>query len=179
MLDSPSLRYVTGDATDPDTSDGRPAVITHICNDIGLWGAGFVVALSNRWPEPEEAYRRWAENSMRRNPPERSPFALGRVQFVPVGDGITIANMIGQHGVGHSDDGPPIRYPALTLCLRAVREYAVHQNAHVHMPRIGAGLAGGDWDIIEGLIVGQLLTAGNIPVTVYDLPATDSGDRVR
>jgi len=37
------------------------------------------------------------------------------------------------------------------------------------MPRIGAGLAGGDWDTIEAIITEELC-AHDIPVTVYDLP---------
>jgi hypothetical protein len=37
------------------------------------------------------------------------------------------------------------------------------------MPRIGCGLAGGRWDQIEHLIAEEL-SAGDIPVTVYDLP---------
>ena len=39
------------------------------------------------------------------------------------------------------------------------------------MPRIGAGLAGGAWTIIEG-IIREELSAKNIPVAVYDLPKT-------
>ena len=38
------------------------------------------------------------------------------------------------------------------------------------MPRIGAGLAGGQWDTIEEIINRILVVEGNIDVTVYDLP---------
>ena len=34
-------------------------MIVHVCNDIGAWGKGFVMAISNRWPEPESRYRKW------------------------------------------------------------------------------------------------------------------------
>jgi hypothetical protein len=39
-----TLRLVTGDATTP-TGEGNK-IIAHICNDIGGWGKGFVVAIS-------------------------------------------------------------------------------------------------------------------------------------
>lgn len=44
-------------------------------------------------------------------------------------------------------------------------------GATVHAPRFGAGLAGGDWTIIERLIQ-EYLTDGTREVTIYDLPVT-------
>jgi hypothetical protein len=37
------------------------------------------------------------------------------------------------------------------------------------MPRIGCGLAGGDWDTVSGIISDELCDR-NLPVTIYDLP---------
>jgi hypothetical protein len=39
----------------------------------------------------------------------------------------------------------------------------------VHMPRIGCGLAGGQWEEIEPIIE-TTLGAKGVAVTVYDLP---------
>ena len=44
------IRYVVGDARSPDSAGNK--VIVHVCNDIGGWGKGFVIALSKRWPKP-------------------------------------------------------------------------------------------------------------------------------
>ena len=63
--------------------------------------------------------------------------------------------------------GPPIRYDSLHSCLRAVRTLAETLGASVHMPRIGCGLAGGEWSRVEPLVASEL-TDGGIPVTVYD-----------
>ena len=41
------ILYIKGDATAPIGSGVK--VITHICNDIGGWGKGFVLALSKKW----------------------------------------------------------------------------------------------------------------------------------
>ena len=51
------LRIIRGDATSPQAKG--PKIIAHICNDLGGWGKGFVLAISRRWPEPERAYRQW------------------------------------------------------------------------------------------------------------------------
>lgn len=155
-----AIDYRTGDATQPIGSD--PKIIAHVCNDIGGWGRGFVMALSNRWPEPERKYREWYAE--RRS----NDFGLGAVQLVTVDNGLWVANMIGQRDVRRVDGVPPIRYDALAECLGRLAEHAVERTASVHMPRIGAGLAGGDWERIEGIILEQLLP--HVSVTVYDLP---------
>ena len=49
--------YIKGDATSPISPGNK--IITHICNDIGGWGKGFVLALSKKWKVTEEAYRQW------------------------------------------------------------------------------------------------------------------------
>ena len=43
------LRILKGDATSPQAKG--PKIIAHACNDIGGWGAGFVVAVSKRRKE--------------------------------------------------------------------------------------------------------------------------------
>lgn len=149
--------YKTGDATAPDI-DG-PAIVAHICNDLGHWGKGFVLAVSTRWPQPELAYREWHK---------QRDFQLGAVQLVEVTRNIYVANMIGQRGIRPRAGIAPIRYDAVAQCLNRLADFASTANASVHMPRIGCGLSGGTWDRIEPLIDDRLANLG-IPVTVYDL----------
>jgi O-acetyl-ADP-ribose deacetylase (regulator of RNase III) len=153
------ITYATGDATRP-TGEG-PKIIVHICNDKGGWGKGFVVALSRRWEEPEAKYRLWSKQG------GDTPFELGQVQFVEVEMGLWVANLIGQHGTGHSGAVPPVRYEAIKQGLMTVAAFANENGASVHMPRIGCGLAGGRWEEIEPIIEGSLIGNG-VPVTVYD-----------
>lgn len=155
------ITYIIGDATRPAGIGNK--VIVHCCNDVGGWGAGFVLALSRRWPEPEASYRAWAEGEI--VSPE---FKLGAVQFVPVSESITVANLIGQSGCGFFNGKPPVRYEAICTGLRSVAAYAGETKASVHMPKMGAGLAGGDWGRIESLIR-QQLSDQDIPVIVYTL----------
>ena len=157
-----SIKYIIGDATQP-AGDG-PKIIVHVCNDIGGWGRGFVLALSKRWPEPEAQYRAWHRGEIKK------PFALGEVQFVPVGTGLWVANLIGQRDVRSIDGVPPVRYDAIRKGLQLVAREAQKLDASVHMPRIGSGLAGGKWEEIER-IVEEELTSRGVQVTVYDLPS--------
>ena len=156
-----ALRLVTGDAIDPQ-ADGRK-IVAHVCNDIGAWGKGFVLAVTRRWREPEQAYRRWHRDRA------NNDFGLGAVRLVQVQPDFWVANMIGQHGIHATAAGPPIRYDALAQCLESLAGHAARLEASVHMPRIGCGLAGGRWEWIEPLIV-TALCRRDIAVTVYDLP---------
>ncbi len=154
------ITYKKGDATSPQAK-GRK-IIAHVCNDIGGWGRGFVTAISKRWPEPEKAYRAWYRDR------SSNDFALGSVQIVPVTEHISVANMVAQRGIKVSrSQGVPIRYGALQQALAQVMAEAQRQNASVHMPRIGCGLAGGRWEEVEPLLH-TALVGTEVEVIVYD-----------
>ena len=156
----PNIIYQIGDATNPQTQGNK--LIVHCCNDIGAWGKGFVVAISKRWPKAEKAYREWYKD---RND---NDFALGEVQFVQVQTDIWVANLIGQHGIASKQNPFPIRYGAIEQGLDKVADFAIVNQCSVHMPRIGCGLAGGNWQQIASIIEQTLIKKG-LCVTVYDL----------
>jgi O-acetyl-ADP-ribose deacetylase (regulator of RNase III) len=162
MFNKASLKYIDGDATAPIGKGLR--VIVHCCNDIGGWGAGFVLALSRKWEAPEKHYRVWHKSGTA---------ILGAIQLVPVGPKLKVCNMIGQHGCGTDEDGnPPVRYEAIRKGLASLaKELKPHwflpAKGSVHAPKFGADLAGGDWNIIEGIIKDELVAKG-INVTVYN-----------
>ena len=156
------ITYLKGDATCPQAKGVK--IICHVCNDLGGWGKGFVLAISRRWPQPEADYRVWHAAGADEG------FGLGAVRFVQVEPYIWVANMIGQHGVLARDGVPPVRYAAIRQALERVAAFACEHVAAVHMPRIGCGLAGGTWDAV-GPIVEQTLCDSGVNVTVYDLAA--------
>ena len=155
------LRYEVGDASAPPR--GSRAIIAHVCNDLGRWGAGFTRAISHRWPTVEHVYR--------------TDLRLGHVTFLRVIDFavhypcLVVANMVAQRGVGRGvrriDD------TALATCLRHVQELALRERRPVYMPRIGCGLAGATWSEIEPIVQRHLIDAlpSTIDVVVRDLPA--------
>jgi hypothetical protein len=129
-----------------------------------------------------DEYRAWAKGGFRPKPgcaiigPQT--FALGSVQFVSVAPQLAVANMIAQRGYGPRGDTlhksedddpaqPPIRYDALTLCLKTVRTVAEKLGGSVHMPRIGCSLGGGSWRRVEPIIEEML---DGREVYVYDFP---------
>ncbi|RLU82540.1 Appr-1-p processing protein [Streptomyces griseocarneus] len=158
---SNKIVYAHGDATRPHGPGSK--IIAHVVNDIGRWGAGSVVALSRRWPQPQAAYRQWYRDRA------TNGFSLGAIQLVDVEDRLWVANLVGQHGIrSRTTTETPVRYDAIDQALASLSEQALALSASVHMPRIGCGLAGGRWENVEPLILHRL-TGQGIPVTVYDL----------
>jgi O-acetyl-ADP-ribose deacetylase (regulator of RNase III) len=162
------ITYLKGDATSPQASG--PKIIAHVCNTLGGWGKGFVLAVSRRWPEPERAYRVW--HHVRKVVPSiddgvvatTGVFGLGESQLVKVKHDTFVLNMIAQEGTREGSKGPPIRYAALALCLRHADNFARLRGASIHAPRIGCGLAGGSWEQV-GPLIERIVSA---PVFIYD-----------
>jgi len=122
------------------------------------------MAISNRWSEPEARYRAWRKGE------EPQPFDLGEVQLVQVAENLWVANLIGQRDIRADKGVPPVRYEAIREGLRKVAFQARRLEASVQMPRIGCGLAGGDWQVLSRIVEEELVNAG-VPVTVYDFSA--------
>ena len=165
------IRYIVGDAA----NDPQSGLIVHVCNDIGAWGAGFVIPLGKRFPHARRKYQNWAlsnerfeqENFVQRGL-HRLP--LGAVQWIEIQPNLVIGNMIAQRGiVSQVSNSIPLQYDALADCLRLVGVYARVHDLAVHMPRIGCGLAGGTWDQVGPLVEQEL---AGVDVMVYDLPAS-------
>lgn len=159
------IRYEQSDLAHLEPSD-RPIIIGHVVTDAAhTWSRrGIAAALSGRYPQAARAFRSWSVA----NPDN---LKLGQVHVVdqhcPTGT-VWIASLVAQHGYGPSGEAR-LRYDALGNALREVAALAERTGAAVHVPRIGAGQAGGRWDLIEDLLA-EHLTSDGIEVTVHTLP---------
>jgi Zn-dependent peptidase ImmA (M78 family)/O-acetyl-ADP-ribose deacetylase (regulator of RNase III) len=153
------IKYHEGDATNPGGKGKK--IVAHILNDkTPNWGGrGFAVALKKKFPETQKTYRNWVNEN-------REAFKLGNIYTVKIADDFQVVNMISQKGFGPSES-PRIRYSALRQCLEKLAEISLESKSSVHMPRIGAGNAGGHWPIVYELIH-DILLARNIDVNIYD-----------
>ena len=145
------ITYIKGDATKPKYSGMK--ILCHVNNNIGKWGKGFVLAVSNKWPETRKNFLKLGK------------WTLGDVQFVHVENDIIVANMVAQDGIGIPNKRR-IDYNALKKCFKIVAEYAKTFDCSIHMPRIGCGLGGGKWEDTEDVIDD---TMTGLDIFVYDL----------
>jgi len=155
------INYVIGDATAPQGEGLK--IIPHVCNDVGAWGAGFVLALSRRWKEPEEYYRAMEK------------YELGTIEAIPVEDDIIVVNMIGQSETISTSNSntPPVRYVSIDIAcnnianiITGMKKDNSDKEIGIHCPFFGCGLAGGKWYLIKAILEENFIKRG-IPVTVY------------
>mgnify|MGYP006269160713 CR=1 FL=1 len=146
------ISYVVGDATEP--VGAGPHAIIHINNNLGTWGGGFVLAVSDKWPEAREAYIH--DHSLE----------LGDIQIVPTSDSTLIVNMVAQDRFPIEEKPDAVDYDALADCLWQIA-HRIDPEYTIHAPRIGTGIAGGDWNKIEAILNEELKA---FDVFIYDLP---------
>jgi len=166
--------YAIGDAT--LVSGAGPCVIAHVVNDVGAWGRGFTAPLEARYPGQAAMYRRWARNQEFDARGVVIPFGLGRILVTktPSPD-VYVAHLCAQSGLPGAHNPHPLDYEALDEALGALAT-RLTQNAHLHrrdaarvqVPRIGAGLARGNWAKIAPLVERTLCAVTS--VTVLDPP---------
>ena len=156
------IHYIIGDATLPIETEAENRLIVHCCNTIGAWGAGFVVPLGNRYPLAKEGYKKFINEN-------KGKSILGEVNEVKVADNIYVENLMGQSFLVRKANGEiPCNYVAIeTGFLNIIKKHK--QNFSIHMPRIGCGLAGGDWQTIEEIIQRTFIDIADVDVYVYDL----------
>jgi O-acetyl-ADP-ribose deacetylase (regulator of RNase III) len=155
------IKYIKGDATEPIIIGDKYSVICHCCNALGAWGKGFVVPLGQKYPIAREKYLKFIKMTKEEN-------RLGSVSFAKATDNIIVANIIGQFYTYPKDGKIPLDYEALEKGFRSVIEMFQTNNIPltVHMPKIGCGLAGGDWNRVEEIIKNTFINS-NIEVYVY------------
>lgn len=156
------IKYKLGDVTNPEVT--KPTIIVHCCNDIGVMGGGVAAALRNKWPRVYVQYENWYHAHKGFG---RKQLVLGQVQYVAVETNLWVCNLIGQRDVQSYEGLPPIRYEAIREGLRRISTFLKESNKtfEIVMPRIGAGLAGGEWGKISAIVNEELK---DLDVVVYD-----------
>ena len=123
--------------------ENKYIVIPHIVNDIGAWGAGFVLALNKYFPKAKEDYLSWVKGD--------GVFGLGSARGTQVKENVSVFHMCAQSGTKSVNNPKPIRYLALASCLQAVANFEL-SDYEIHAPAFGTDLAGGDWSVIRPLV---------------------------
>ncbi|VWC50993.1 hypothetical protein BLA17378_00795 [Burkholderia aenigmatica] len=154
-----SIIYKAGDAVVPQQNS---TLIAHVVNNRGKWGRGFEISLGEKYAVARDSYLdMFLEGQW---PP------LGMVQFLSVDGGrrIYVANMVSQDGIYENDviDAQCISRPDLRNCLTQVCEFALLNRLSVQMPMIGAGLGGGNWDVISDEIA-EIFSYYKLTCTVF------------
>lgn len=170
------IRYREGDLIKL-AKEGHFDVITHGCNCFCTMGAGIA---------PQMAKAFGCDKFPLENPNHRGNInKLGTIDYQiqeiyikkPIfgelvtdfgGHDLIVVNSYTQYRYGrnHADgDKTPVDYDAIRLCMRKINH--IFKGKTIGLPMIGAGLAGGDWNIIEKIIEEEL-NAMDVWIVEYD-----------
>jgi O-acetyl-ADP-ribose deacetylase (regulator of RNase III) len=132
------IKYVIGDLVrDAENYD----VIAHVCNCFCTMGAGIAPQIKAKFPEAYEADCKTAKGDINK---------LGTISYTENTKPIVV-NLYGQYDyTGRRSGKMDLDYDALRKSLVLMQEK--YKGKMMAMPKIGAGLAGGDWKQIEGII---------------------------
>lgn len=126
--------------------DVTEGIIVHGCNAVGVMGSGVAKAIKDKYPGAYNTYKDDIDNGN---------YGVGDVSWwnKDYDFGLIIASAITQEYYGRDPLVRYVNYVALSKCFDEIMGNAEYQNSVVYFPKIGAGLGGGDWNIIEQLII--------------------------
>ena len=146
--------------------EGKFHVIAHGCNCLSAMGAGLAPQMAKAFGCDKFEMELQGANIGKLGNIDYQTFVLGEKTIWSLEDcknnrdepELIVVNAYTQYKYGrnHSDGvSRPIDYEALSLCMRKMN--TVFKGMHIGLPQIGAGLAGGDWNRIKGIIIEELI----------------------
>ena len=133
--------------------DVTSGVIAHGVNCQGVMGSGVAKAVRDKYPLVYKRYNLYCDNVIK-----NTSDLLGDVQFVSTsrddiftGPNLVIANCFTQDFYGTNKRH--VNYDAVAKCFEVLNlRSKLYTDKPINIPKIGAGLGGGDWNVIESII---------------------------
>lgn len=129
------------------------SAIAHGCNCFCTMGSGIAVPISAAFHDVRKADNRTKEGDASK---------LGSFSIATQPDGFRVYNLYTQFEYG--TEKRHVNYEAIASCFEKMNDYLMRWE-NVLIPQIGAGLAGGDWEIIRTII--HRVTEFNVTVVHY------------
>ena len=146
------ITYIKGDLL-----GAAQTVIAHGCNCQGVMGSGVAKAIREKYENVYEIYVL-----------KHKTFGLELGDILPIRttDGKIIVNCMTQENYGR-ENIQYVSYDAIKACMDKINKKVLDWGVtEVAIPKIGAGLGGGDWNIIEKIII---TAANNFTPIIYEL----------
>ena len=154
---------------------GKFDVITHGCNCLSNMGAGIAPQMAKAFGADKFWMESWGPTISKLGCIDYETFVIGKNAIWSIEDAdnklnepeLIVVNSYTQfrYGKNHTDGvSKPLDYEALTLCMRKINQE--FSGKHIGLPKIGAGLAGGDWSRIKTIIQTELKDM-KVSVVIY------------
>lgn len=126
-------------------NEGKFDLIVHGCNCFNTMGAGIAKSIKQAYPEAWEVDR---------NTIKGGQYKLGGVTTATTKSGLIVVNAYTQYRYNRTNGVAPVNYDAIRDCFGIIADE--YSDKRIGYPAIGAGLAGGDWNIISKIINEEL-----------------------
>ncbi len=128
--------------------NGQFDVIVHGCNCWCVMGAGIAKAIRQAFPEAYQA-------DQQTEPGDRNKLGTCTEAVIELdGHRLVAVNAYTQFNYKPEEGKVLVDYEAVRSCMRWIRNR--HAGRRIGLPKIGAGLAGGDWNRISRIIEEEL-----------------------
>jgi O-acetyl-ADP-ribose deacetylase (regulator of RNase III) len=142
------MEYIKGDLLDSVIWDAA----MHCANLHTTMGSGVAYFLKKKWPEVYAADIEYDTNFL--DPDQK----LGKFSQAILPDNRRVYNLYGQIGIGN--DGNPMNrncsydnlYNAMYRACEDLTQERKDSPYVVGVPKLGCGLAGGSWNVVEGML---------------------------
>lgn len=145
------------------TKEGKFKVITHGCNCFCTMKAGIAPQMAeafgcNEFPSENER--------LKGNINKLGTIDYKKIELAGENKNVYVVNSYTQFNFKTVDNVKPFDYIAFALCMKKIN--SIFKGLSVGLPQIGAGLAGGDWNIIKDIIQRELKDCF-VTIVIYDL----------
>lgn len=158
------INYIDGDLIKL-AKEGKFDVIVHGCNCMSSMGAGIAPQMAKAFGCDRFEMELWGPSIQKLGNIDYQTFVLGENAIWSLDDAknnrnepeLTVVNAYTQYHYGRNFSGSgniPFDYNAFRICLIKINN--VFRGKHIGMPKIGAGLAGGNWDLISEIIRNEM-----------------------
>lgn len=143
------IKYKKGDLLEAEED-----IIAHGVNCVGGFGSGVAGQIAKQFPFIKSCYLEKYRFE---------GFELGEIQIIECSK--TFINCATQKEYLPRDQCHA-NYIAIRDCMNKVKCYAFLKNKSIAIPKIGCGLAGGDWNIVKPILEEVF---NDFDVTVYEV----------
>jgi len=148
------MKYIHGDLLDV-----KHGIICHGCNLSGGFGSGVAFAIARRYPSAREHYRSNYKSS-----------SLGDAKGLKVSNDLYVLNCFTQQFYGRNSNIVYADVNAIHVSIKRAAKLALNLGYDcIHMPRIGAGLGGLNWDSDVVPVLNNVETLTGIDIVVHSL----------
>lgn len=140
------MQEIKGDILNGLPKATNKTVVLHGCNCLHIMGAGIALYFRKRFPLVYEVDCATVARDTKK---------LGTYSIAPINEEFHILNCYTQFGIQPDVySNPPVDYNAIRRCLNTVA--IAYADWEIRLPKIGCGLAGGDWSVVKSIIEEEL-----------------------